>query len=81
MWFKIALVSAVYAVGNITMGHFEERTPKLRRLGKYALTLVLVCALSVYFGRAAALSVLGAFVVPLLYVHGYYLPRKNGISG
>ena len=38
LWFEIAVVSIIYAVGNITMGHFEERTPKARRVGKYVLT-------------------------------------------
>ncbi len=81
LWFETAIVSIIYAVGNITMGHFEERTPKIRRVAKYVLTLILICALSVYFGRTVALSVLGIFVLPILYVHGYYLPKKKGING
>ena len=30
LWFEIAIVSIIFALGNITMGHFEERTPKLK---------------------------------------------------
>ncbi|WP_020597001.1 hypothetical protein [Spirosoma panaciterrae] len=81
VWFEIAIVSAIYAVGNILFGQFEERTPKWRRLGKYILTLLIVIVLSTYFGRTVAMSVLGAFIVPFLYVHGYYLPQKEGING
>lgn len=81
LWFEIALVSAVYALGNITFGHFEERTPKARRVAKYLLTLVLICVLSVFLGRTVALIVLGAFLLPVMYVHGYYLPKKKGING
>lgn len=81
LWFEIAIVSIIYAVGNITMGHFEEQTPKLRRVGKYILTLILICGLSVWLGRAVAMVTLAAFLVPFLYVHGYYLPRKKGING
>ena len=81
LWFEIAIVSIIYAVGNITFGHFEERTPKVRRLGKYLLTILFICGLSVYFGRSVALIVLSTFLLPVLYVHAYYLPRKKGING
>ena len=81
LWFEIAIVSSIYAIGNMTMGHFEERTPKVRRVGKYILTLIVICTLSSYAGRMAAMLVLAAFIVPILYVHGYYLPKKKGING
>lgn len=81
LWFEIALVSIIYALGNILMGHFEERTPKFRRVVKYLLTLMLVCFISVYFGITISMIFLSLFIVPLLYVHGYYLPRKKGING
>ena len=81
LWFEIAVVSIIYALGNILMGHFEERTPKTRRVGKYLLTLVIVCCLSIYFGRTTAMVFLSLFIFPLLYVHGYYLPKKKGING
>jgi hypothetical protein len=81
LWFEIAVVSIIYALGNILMGHFEERTPKIRRVGKYLLTLALVCCMSVYFGRTASMTFLSLFTIPLLYVHGYYLPKKKGING
>jgi hypothetical protein len=81
LWFEVAIVSIVFALGNMVMGHFEERTPKLRRVAKYFVILVLVCSVSVYFGRTASMILLGSFVIPLLYIHGYYLPRKKGING
>jgi len=34
LWFEVAIVSIIYAVGNIVFGHFEERTPKFRRSGQ-----------------------------------------------
>jgi len=61
LWFEIAMVSIVFAVGNMVMGHFEERTPKLRRVGKYLIILTIVCGISVFFGRPASMIVLGAF--------------------
>ncbi len=81
LWFEIAVVSIIYALGNILMGHFEERTPKIRRVSKYLLTLLIVCGISVYFGSAVAMGFLALFIIPLLYIHGYYLPKKKGING
>jgi len=80
LWFEIAIVSIIYALGNIAFGHFEERTPKWRRVGKYILTLIIITTLSFYFGRTVSIIVLGLFFIPVLYVHGYYLPRKKGIN-
>ena len=81
LWFEIAIVSILFAAGNILMGQFEERTPKLRRIGKYILFLIVICGISAFFGRIAAMLSLSVFVLPLLYIHGYYLPRKKGING
>jgi hypothetical protein len=81
LWFEVSIVSIIYALGNILMGHFEEQTPKIRRVGKYLLTLILVCGISVFLGRTVAMVLLSCFIFPLLYVHGYYLPKKKGING
>jgi hypothetical protein len=81
IWFEIAVVSILYALGNILMGHFEEQTPKIRRVAKYFLTLLIVCSISILFGRTMAMTFLALFTFPLLYVHGYYLPKKKGING
>jgi hypothetical protein len=81
LWFEIAIICAIYALGNIFMGHFEERTPKLRRLAKFFLILVVFCLISTYFGRAIAFTTLALFIIPVLYIHAYYLPRKKGING
>ena len=81
LWFEVAIVSIIYAVGNIFFGHFEEQTSKLRRIGKYILTLIIVCALSIVFSRTVAMIFLASFIIPLLYIHGYFLPKKKGING
>ncbi len=81
LWFEIAVVSIIYALGNKLMGHFEERTNKIRRVGKYLLTIIVVCIISVYFGRLVAMIALSLFIFPLLYIHAYYLPIKKGING
>jgi len=81
LWFEIAIVSIIFAIGNMLMGQFEEQTPKIRRVGKYLLIMLIVCVISVYFGRLVAMTFIGAFIIPLLYIHGYYLPKKKGING
>ena len=81
LWFEIAIVSILYALGNILMGHFEERTPKIRRVGKYVLTLLIICGTSVLFGRTVSMTLLLSLLMPVLYIHVYYLPRKKGING
>jgi predicted MFS family arabinose efflux permease len=81
LWFEIAIVSIIFAIGNMVMGHFEERTPKARRVGKFLLTLLIVCSISVFFGRTISMILLGFFFLPILYIHLYYLPRKKGING
>ena len=81
LWFEVAVVSIIYALGNILMGQFEEQTPKIRRVVKYLLTLILVCGISVFAGRTFAMIFLALFIIPLIYVHGYFLPKKKGING
>lgn len=81
LWFEVAVVSIVFALGNILFAHFEERTPRWRPIVKYILTLIIVIMLSVYAGRAVSMGLLAFMLLPLLYIHGYYLPRKKGING
>lgn len=81
LWFEIAIVSIIFALGNILMGHFEERTPKIRRVGKYLLSLILFCGISILFGRVISMLTLASSIFPLLYVHAYYLPKKKFING
>ena len=80
LWFEVAIVSIALVLGHIYFGHFEERSPKWRKLAKYVATLIIVVTLSIYFGRAVALTVFGLAFLPVLYVHGVLLPRK-GING
>ncbi len=80
IWFEISIVTFFFLLGNIFMGHFEERSPKWRKLVKYILTLIIILSLSYFMGRTVALIVLGISVIPIIYVHGFLLP-KQGING
>jgi|SRR5436190_3633590 len=81
LWFEVAIVSIVFALGNMFFGHFEERSPKWRRLVKYIVTLVIVLGLSVCVNRIVSITVLSLTLIPFIWIHGYYLPYKKGING
>ena len=81
LWFEIAIVSIIYALGNILFGHFEEQTPKFRRVGKYLLTLIIVCTVSLVYGREISMILISSLILPFIFIHGYYLPKKKGING
>lgn len=80
LWFEIAIVSIITALGHILLGHFEERTPRARKLFKYLMSLILVVGLSIFFGRTIALTVYATLFIPVLYIHLILLPKK-GING
>lgn len=80
LWFEVAIVTIFFLLGHIYFGHFEERSPKWRKLVKYIVTLFILLLLSVYFGRAVALITLGVSILPVIYIHGILLPKK-GING
>lgn len=80
LWVEVAVMSFFLLMGHIFMGHFEERTPKLRKFAKAIAFVVLMVLLSSSFGRTVAFTVLGLMVIPVLYVHATLLPKK-GING
>jgi hypothetical protein len=80
LWFEIAVVTIFFLLGHIYFGHFEERSPKWRKLVKYIVTLAIILSLSVFFGRTVAFVVLGIALLPVVYIHGVVLPKK-GING
>jgi hypothetical protein len=80
LWFEIAIVSTTIALGHILLGHFEERTPRARKLLKFLGAMGLVIGLSILLGRAIALTVYGLMFIPVLYIHLVMLPKK-GING
>ena len=81
MWFEVAIVMAIFAFGNIFFGHFEEKTPKWRRVLKVFVFLGLVLGISATLGRAWAMGFLAAVaIVPFTVIHMWWLPKK-GING
>lgn len=80
LWFDIFIVTIFFLLGHIFLGHFEERSPKWRKVLKYFVTVGVIVCLSIFFGRAVAFIVLGLSLLPVVYIHAVVLPKK-GING
>lgn len=80
LWVEVSVISFFLLMGHIFLGHFEERSPRLRKFVKAVTSLVLVIVLSSLFGRTVAFTVFGLFLIPIFYIHGIWLPRK-GVNG
>jgi hypothetical protein len=80
MWFEVAVVSTMFAVGNILCGHFEEGASKWRRLLKMALVMAAAVTVSAYLGRTWFWAFLVAMLLPALYIHLWWLP-SHGVNG
>ncbi len=80
MWFEIAITASGFALGNILFGHFEEGTPKWRRVLKFFLFIGLTILISTTAGRKWFFVFLGVMMVFPLVIHLWWLPRK-GING
>jgi hypothetical protein len=80
IWFEIAMVTIFFLLGHIFLGHFEERSPKWRKLLKYIVTVIIIISISTFAGRIYAFAILGIALIPVIYIHGVVLPRK-GING
>jgi hypothetical protein len=80
LWFEIAVVTILILLGHIFLGHFEERSPKWRKIAKWLATVIIVVSLSTFFGRTIAFVILGLTLIPVVYIHAILLPKK-GING
>jgi hypothetical protein len=80
LWFDVAVVMAIFAVGNILFGHFEQHRPPWRRLLKVAVVLAVTVTLSATVGRVWAYGVLALPLAGAAYVHLWWLP-KHGVNG
>jgi hypothetical protein len=83
LWFEIAIVCGITSFGSIFFGHFEERTPKLRRMLKLIFLILIVVLLAKYVGRVYSFGFLGLILLAVVYIHGIWLPAKgiNGLTG
>lgn len=68
------------AVGNLAFRRFEPFAPLWRRLLKAAAILTITAAISHFFGRSGVIIAFLLALLPVIYIHAIWLPRK-GING
>jgi hypothetical protein len=80
LWFDVAVVMTIFAVGGILFGRFEQHKPRWRRVLKVVVVLAVILVLSTTIGRLWAYGVLMLPLLAAAWVHLYWLP-KHGING
>src|SRR5262252_7709603 len=81
VWIDVAVIAGMFAVGNILFGHFEEHTPKWRRILKLFIVTGIVALISSTAGRIWSVALIGAALGAVGVIHGWVLPKKYGING
>jgi biotin transporter BioY len=76
-WFEIAVITSIFAFGNVFFGHFEEHTPKWRRVAKVFLVTGLGVLISAWLGRLGFYAFLGLMALAFVVVHGWWLPKQG----
>ncbi len=77
IWIDIALMASGFAIGNILFGHFEERTPKWRRVLKFIMFTALIAVISSTAGRVWSIAFVGALFSMALIIHFWWLPKQG----
>ncbi len=80
MRYHLLAVATFLLAGNILFRHFDPYLSLSRRILKSAITLGVTALVSHYFGTKGVLIVGTIALIPLIYVHGIWLPRQ-GING
>ena len=80
MLIDLALVAAFLLAGNVLFRHFDPFLPLSRRILKTVIALAVTAVVSHYFGHTGVAILFGIFLVPLIYIHGIWLPR-HGVNG
>jgi hypothetical protein len=83
LWFEVAVIASIFALGQIFFGHFELHTAKWRKVLKIVFFTCLACTLTSLLGRTAFFVFLGILCVAVMVVHAWWLPKKgiNGLTG
>jgi len=79
LWIDAAMMASLFALGTILFGHFEERTPKWRRVVKFFVMTGGIVLLSATAGRAWSVGFVVALLAVVAVVHAWWLP-KHGIN-
>jgi hypothetical protein len=76
----VTLIAAVLVIGSMKFRHFEPRMSLWRRFLKVFAALATTAIISSYFGGTGVIIALLVAVLPVIYIHGIWLPR-HGVNG
>lgn len=79
-WFDVAIATTLLMFGHLFFGRFVEYQSRWRRVLKSVLGVVIIVGTTAWAGRAWMYVVVGAMVLAVLIVHGWWLPRR-GVNG
>ena len=80
MWFDLVIVAAVLIWGNVQFRRFEPHMPVWRRVSKAVAIIAFAGVISHYFGTTGVLIAIAVAALPVIYIHGVWLPRR-GVNG
>lgn len=78
-WMDVAITATIFAAGSVVFGHFEEGTPKWRRLTKLFGLLAVTYVVARTAGDIAAVSLVTGLSAIGLTGHFVYL-KRHGID-
>src|SRR5262245_49270101 len=83
VWFDVADVTAIFAIGNIIFGYFEAHKPNVRGLLKVVSFQTVIALLAAFGLRWVSYTIIGVFGLLALYIDAVWLPRHgvNGVTG
>jgi len=73
-------MALLLAVGNIFFWRFDPRQPFWRRTLKIIVTLAVTAVVTRYFGTIGVIVWFAIVILPIVYIHGIWLPR-HGVNG
>jgi hypothetical protein len=80
MLLDVFLMAGLLAVGNVAFWHFDPQQPLWRRALKIIVALAITAVVSHYFGRTGVWIWFGILALPIIYIHGIWLPL-HGVNG
>ena len=80
MLLDVGAMALFLIVGNVLFRHFDPMLTLPRRIAKIALILSITAAVSYFFGRTGVVVAFGIAFLPIVYIHGIWLP-KHGVNG
>jgi hypothetical protein len=80
MLISLLLMAGFLVAGNIAFWHFDPKQARWRRVLKIVLALGITALLWHCFGRVGVVVWFGLIFVPLIWIHGIWLPM-HGVNG